>query len=288
MDKFFKNVLESISEFFDSIGKNADKIFFGFIKIICVLLLARILIVLIRHIIKRILHRSKKIRPSSSMARKSETIESVSASAAKYAVYFFAAIAILDILGMGGTVSSLLATAGIGGIALAFGAQSFVKDVVAGFFLLLENQYSVGEYIETGDEKGTVEAITIRTTRIRRFTGEITTLPNGGISSVTNYSRGDHLAVIDIPAPYGSDIEKISKIMQDKGLEYMTCHDNILEEPHVLGITELGDNMVVRMILRVRPLTHWETERDLRRMIQEEFQSQQISMPYPRRVVIGK
>ena len=134
------------------------------------------------------------------------------------------------------TVSSLLATAGIGGIALAFGAQNLVRDVVSGMFLLLENLYAVGEYIEIDSEKGTVEAITVRTTRIQRFTGETTTIPNGSITKVTNYSRGDHLAVIDMSISYEADIEKASALMQAEGLAYMQNHDNILEEPHVLGI----------------------------------------------------
>lgn len=289
MTKFFQNSLASISAFFDDISKNADKIAFAAVKIILVLLLAKIVIFLLKHIIRKVLNSGKRRKPFSSMAKKSETITSVSTSAAKYLVYFFTIIAVLDILGMGATVSSLLATAGIGGVALAFGAQSFVKDVVAGLFMLFENQYSVGEYIEAGDEKGTVEAITIRTTRILKFTGEITTIPNGSMTKVTNYSRGDHLAVIDIPVTYDTDVEKVSKIMQNKGLDYMSGHDNILEEPHVLGITELDEStMSVRMIMRVKPLTHWETERALRRLIQEEFLRQEVEMPYPRRVMISK
>lgn len=288
MNNFFSNAVKSITNFFESIGGRAGLIVSALFKIIGVLILAKLLIIIVRHVIKRILSKSRKKRPFSSMARKSETIESVSASAAKYLVYFLTVIAVLDILGMGATVSSLLATAGIGGIALAFGAQSFVKDVVAGLFILIENQYSVGEYIEAGEEKGTVEAITIRTTRIKRFTGEIATIPNGSITSVTNFSRGDLIAVIDIPVTFDADIENISNIMRSKGLEYRDSHDNILEEPHVLGIIELSDNIVIRMILRVKPLTQWETERALRRLIQEEFIKQQIALPYPRRVVIGK
>lgn len=287
MDNILEIILSSIINFFQQTAKNADKIFIIIIKIVLVLIAAKVVIFIFRHAIRKIMKRSRSRRPFSSMALKSDTIESVSRSAARYIVYFLTVVAVLDILGMGTTVGSLLATAGIGGIALAFGAQSFVKDVVSGLFMLIENQYSVGEYIETGNEKGTVEAITIRTTRIRRFTGEITTIPNGNIASVTNYSRGDHLAVIDFPVPLDADVGRISGIMQNKGLEYMAGHDNILEEPHVLGITELGNStIVIRMILRVKPLTHWETERALRYLIQEELVEQRIEMPYPHRVVV--
>jgi small conductance mechanosensitive channel len=222
----------------------------------------------------------------SAMAKKSETIESVAGSAAKYLVYFFAAMAILGVLGLGTTVSSLLATAGIGGIAIAFGAQNLVRDVVSGMFLLLENQYAVGEYIEVDGETGTVEAITIRTTRIQRFTGETTTIPNGSITKVTNYSRGDHLAIVDMSISYESDIEKAGALMHAQGLAYMQNHDNILEEPHVLGVTELsGSSIVLRMIIRVKPLTHWETERALRQLIKDAFGKNGIEIPYPHLVV---
>lgn len=97
------------------------------------------------------------------------------------------------------------------------------------------------------------------------------------------------LAVIDIPITFETDIGCVSEIMQRMGLEYMENHDNILEEPHVLGIIELSDSkLVLRMIIKVKPLTHWETERALRRLIIEKFETSGISMPYPRRVVLKK
>ncbi|MGI5848951.1 MAG: mechanosensitive ion channel family protein [Christensenellales bacterium] len=288
MDQFFTNIWTSITDFFLNLGNNADQILIAITKIVGIIILAKIVIMILRRIIKKVLIKSKNRKPLSAMAKKSETIESVSGSVAKYAVYFFAITSVLGILGLGATVSSLLATAGIGGIAIAFGAQSLVKDVVSGLFMLFENQFSVGEYIEVDGEKGTVETITIRTTRIRRFTGEITTIPNGTITKVTNYSRGDHLAIIDIPVAYETDIETASKIMQNTGLEYMKNHDNILEEPHVLGITDLGEsNIVIRMIIRVKPLTHWDTERDLRRLIKEEFSRTGIKVPYPHRIIVS-
>ena len=156
MDTFFSNIWTSITTFFENFGDNADKILIAIIKIAAILIVAKLVVVIVRRIIRRTLQRSKKRKPMSTMAKKSDTIESVAGSAAKYLVYFFAAMAILSVLDLGTTVSSLLATAGIGGIALAFGAQNLVRDVVSGMFLLLENQYAVGEYIEIDSEKGTV------------------------------------------------------------------------------------------------------------------------------------
>lgn len=289
MGLFFTNIWTSITQFFDDLGSSADQYLIAIAKIIGILIVAKIVNLILKRLIKRVMLRRKNKNPLSVMAKKAETLESISTSTAKYIVWFFAAMAILDVLGLGTTVTSLLATAGIGGIAIAFGAQSLVKDVVSGLFMLLENQYSVGEYIEIEGEKGTVEAITVRTTKISRFSGEVTTIPNGSITKVTNYSRGDHLAIIDMSVSYETDIEKASCIMQKMGLEYMASHDNIVEEPHVLGIIRFGESdIVLRMIMRVKPLTHWETERALRRTIKEEFDRQGVVIPYPHRVVVNE
>ena len=286
MQSFFQNIWTSISSFFAELGSSADQILIGLIKIIAILIVAKLLIITVRHIIRRMLRRRKKNKPMSAMAKKSDTIESVAGSVAKYLVWFLAAVAILDTLGLGSTVGSLLATAGIGGIAVAFGAQNLVRDVVSGMFILIEDQYAVGEYVEIGDETGTVDAITVRTTRITRFSGETTTIPNGSITKVTNYSRGDHLAIVDMSISYDDDIEKASALMEETGLAYMQNHDNILEQPHVLGVMELGDSdVVLRMIMRVKPLTHWETERALRQAIKLKFDENDVDIPYPHIVV---
>jgi small conductance mechanosensitive channel len=289
MNGFFRDIWASIAGFFTDISGKADEILWALFKIAAVCVAAALVARLLRRFIRRVLRRRKRDGASSVMAKKADTIETVAASVAKYVVWFLAVSAILGILGLTSAVGSLLATAGIGGIAIAFGAQSLVKDVTTGFFILMEGQFAVGEYIEIEGEKGTVEAITIRTTRIRRFTGETTTIPNGGITKVTNYSRGDHLAVVDMAVSYEADIEKVSAVMRDTGLEYMKNHDNILEEPHVLGVEKLGDsNITLRMIVWVKPLTHWETERALRRGIREALDSAGIRQPYPRRVVVNE
>ncbi len=287
MEKFLENAWGSITGFVEDLGSNAADILITIVKIAGIIILAHIVIVVLRRIAKKVLTARARCRPESSLGKKAGTIQTLSDSIIKYTVYFLAFMAILGVLGLGAAVTSLLAAAGIGGIVIAFGAQSLVKDVFSGIFMLLENQYAVGDYIEAEGERGTVEAVTLRTTSIRKFTGEIATIPNGSITKVINYSRGDHLAVINISVSYDTDIEKASQIMQSLGLAYMAAHDNILEEPHVLGITELEESgIALRMILRVKPLTHWETERALRRLIVEEFARQNVKIPYPHRVVI--
>jgi small-conductance mechanosensitive channel len=289
MKSFFEKSWDSITKFFDDLGAHAADIIFGVVKILAIIILAYIVTALVRRLSRRILRLRAQRKPDSSVSRKADTIQTVADSVIKYVVYFIAFMGILGVLGLGTAVASLLAAAGIGGIVIAFGAQSLVKDVFSGLFLLFEGQYAVGDYIEVDGEKGTVTAITLRTTSLKKFTGEVVTIPNGSITKLINYSYGDNLAVLDIPISYSTDIEKASNIMQSLGLEYMTSHDNILEEPHVLGIIELEESSIVlRMIIRVKPLTHWETERGLRRMIIEEFIRSHVEIPFPHRVVISK
>lgn len=289
MEQFFTNIWNSIVEYFANLGNNADEILLDLIQIIAVVVGAKLLMYLFNRFLKRTLKRTKDKKPESQLAKKSDTIESVSRSVSRLVIYFVALMAILGILGLGTTVSSLLATAGIGGVAIAFGAQSLVKDIVSGIFFLFEDQFSVGEYVEIEGEKGTVEEITIRTTKINKFSGETTIIPNGSIGKVTNYSRGDHLAIISMSVAYDSDINKVSEIMQAVGEEYKEAHDNVIEEPHVLGVCEMNDSdMVVKMIMRVQPLTHWVTEREVRQKIKDEFDKNGIEIPFPHRVVISK
>jgi small conductance mechanosensitive channel len=289
MGKFFSDMWTSISDFVSGLGSQADEILAALVKIAAVLIAAWLAIGLTRRFIRRLMRRRKTKSPASVMARKADTIETVAGSIAKYVVWFLAIAAILGILGLTSVVGSLLATAGIGGIAIAFGAQSLVKDVTTGFFILMEDQFAVGEYVEIGSEKGTVDAITIRTTRIRRFTGEVTTIPNGNITQVTNYSRGDHLAVVDMTVSYDADIEKACAVMRRAGLNYMKGHDNILEEPHVLGVEALGEaGVTLRLIVRVKPLTHWETERELKKRLREALDDAGLKPPYPRRILINE
>jgi len=289
VSKFFSSIWTSITDFFDNIGQYADDALIGLIKIIGIIVLARIIVALVKRVTRRVVKNQTNRKPSSTIAKKAETVQTVTNSIAKYVIYFFAVMGILGVLGLGDVVGSMLAAAGIGGIVIALGAQSLVKDIMSGMFMLFENELTVGEYVKIGDNEGTVEAVTLRTTTIIKFTGEAVTIPNGSIDTVINYSRGGHLAIIDMPISYDTDIELAGKVMQDAGLDYMTGHDNILEEPRILGIIKFDDSqMVLRMVIRVAPLTHWETERALRKLIKEAFDKNGVTIPFPHRVIVNK
>jgi small conductance mechanosensitive channel len=183
--------------------------------------------------------------------------------------------------------TSILATAGIGGLAVGFGAQGLVKDVINGFFILFEDQYAVGDFVTIGDTTGTVEEIGLRITKIRSFKGDLTIIPNGQIQKVVNYTRGNMLAVVDVGIAYEMDIEKSIKVIEMVAREYAQENPDIVEEPQVLGVMDLGESQItIRVIARSLPMKQWAVERELRKRIKEAFDRNGIEIPYPRRVVI--
>ena len=216
--------------------------------------------------------------------KKIDTLRALSQSVLKYLVYFVAGI---TLLGQFVDTTYILASAGIGGLAIGFGAQSLVKDVISGFFILFEEQYAVGDYVSIGDTAGTVEEIGLRITKVRGFKGDLTIIPNGQILKVVNYTRGNMLAVVDIGVPYDTNIDRAVQIMQETALEYAGENTDIVEEPQILGVVDLGDSRkVIRMIARTLPRKQWGEERELRKRIKEAMDKNGISVPYPTQIIV--
>ncbi len=194
-------------------------------------------------------------------------------------------ISVLNVLNI--PTQSILAAAGLGGLAIGFGAQNLVKDVISGFFVLLEDQFAVGDYITIDDATGTVEGMELRTTKIRSFNGDLHIIPNGDIKKVINHSRGNSLAVIDVAIAYETDIDDAIWVLRNIANEYYEKNvDIMIEEPKVLGITRFADSdLNIRMIAKTHPLKHWTVEREIRKKVKEAFETGGIEIPYPKRVV---
>ena len=197
-------------------------------------------------------------------ARRVQTMMTMTRSTFRYIVYGICALMILAQLGFGNAINNLLLSAGIGSLALGIGAQSLIKDVVTGFFMMFEKQFSVGDYVKLDDIEGTVTATAMRVTYLKNFAGQQIIIPNGTIGRVINYSRMDSLAKVTVSTPY----------------------EIIVEEPKVQGITELADSSVnITVICRTLPLRHWEVERGLRLAIKEALDEAGIGIPYPQQDV---
>jgi small conductance mechanosensitive channel len=200
-------------------------------------------------------------------------------------------VAVLMILGeLGIQLGPLLATAGIGALAIGFGAQGLVKDVISGFFIILENQYRIGDVIEVAGVSGLVESVSLRKTVLRDLQGKVHTIPNGEIKVVSNFSKEWSRSVLDLGISYRDDIDQIVDLLIRIGKEMESeepYKSAILEPLQVLGVEKFDESqMVIRMMVKTAPLKQWDVGRELRRRIKIRFDEKGIQLPFSHRVLI--
>ncbi len=186
-------------------------------------------------------------------------------------------------------MSSLLAGAGIVGLAVGFGAQSLVKDMITGFFIIFEDQFSVGDHVRIGQFEGNVESIGLRTTKVKSWTGEVHILPNGTISQVTNFSLNNSLAVVDISIAYGEDVEKAESVIEEL-LETMPVqYEELINPPQLLGIQTMGPTeIVLRIVAETKPAMQASIARTIRKEVKLQLDQHGIKVPYPKFVEFSK
>ncbi|WP_223595372.1 mechanosensitive ion channel family protein [Neobacillus bataviensis] len=258
----------------------------GLLKIIAIIVIANILI----RIGKLAIHNIFKIRnlsPLSTSERREETLSKLLDNILSYVVYFIAFMMILSVLGI--DVKALLAGAGIVGLAVGFGAQSLVKDVITGFFIIFEDQFSVGDHVRIGQFEGTVETIGLRTTKLKSWTGEVHILPNGSIMEVTNFSLNNSIAIIDVGIAYEEDIDKAETVIKDLLEKMPEQYEELVKAPEYLGIQNFGPSeVIIRIIAETQPMKHAAVTRKIRKDIKLELDAHGIEIPYPRMVMFSK
>lgn len=186
-------------------------------------------------------------------------------------------------------IGPLLAGAGILGLAVSFGAQSLVKDVIAGFFILMEHQFDVGDVIEVAGKSGAVERMTLRVVMLRDLEGTLHVVPNGQIATVSNRTRGWSRAVLDIGVGYASDVDQALETLRNEARAFAddsAWSFKLDGPPEVVGVQGLGDNAVtIRVMLRTRPGMQWEVGREFRRRAKNRLDREGIEIPFPQRTV---
>ena len=217
-----------------------------------------------------------------STARAEQRIEALAAGlagATSITVWLIALVAAVDVLGV--RIGPLLTGAGLIGVALGFGAQSLIKDVLCGLFILVEDQFGVGDVVDVGEATGTVEAVSLRATRIRSADGTLWHVPNGQVLRVGNMTQHWSRALLDLQIAYDSDIERAREAI--KRVADGVWHEDpaVLEEPEVVGVTSLAGGITIRLIATTRPLEQWRISRILRERIKQELDAQGIEMPTP-------
>jgi small conductance mechanosensitive channel len=240
---------------------------------LAVILIVTLIIKLLHLIIDRTL--DAKIMTHDLVAQniRARTLRSIMKSLVTYALYIFALLYIITLFvgPLGLTLTS------IGGVALGFGAQSFIKDIIAGIFILMENKFQIGEFIKVGSWQGTVEDIGLRTTMLRDFNGDLHSIPNGNIQEMTNVSRGDRRFMVDVLIPDTEALDRAAEILQEVSEAFKTTHDQILDGPSYVGVVNIRDlGATLRVQGRAEYVHHWNYENDLRRDILSRFKEEGI------------
>jgi small conductance mechanosensitive channel len=190
---------------------------------------------------------------------------------------------------VGVNIAPIIASAGILGIALGFGAQSLVKDFLSGVFMIFEDQFGVGDVVDVGEATGTVEAVSLRVTRLRGLDGTVWYVPNGEILRVGNKSQNWSRAVVDVGVGYDEDLSRAQRVLSEVAHALWEDEDYrsvIIEEPEVTGVEALNpDAITLRVLVKTAPLEQWAVARELRQRIKARFDHDGIEIPFPQRVV---
>jgi moderate conductance mechanosensitive channel len=245
------------------------------VKIVLILASMYITVKVGNAVIRRLIEKQQTFK-FSLHERKSQTLIVVLQSILRYVVSF---VGIIAIVGMFGNVG--LTLAGIGGVAVGFGSQSLIKDIINGFFILFEDQYSVGDNIDIDGKSGIVESIGLRLTRIRDFNGDLHTIPNGSITKVTNHSRGDMRIMVDVDISRSADIDRATEVIEALGTRFCEENEDVVDCPKVLGISALKDTgITIRIMARTKPQANAPLEMKLRREVIDMLLKEKIDMPF--------
>jgi small-conductance mechanosensitive channel len=298
------NVCRFLFEQTENVGlaKAGDFLFGPLLQIVLVLLGAFVLNRLLRRAIRRFASRIagsnesgrlKRIRDRTPnvflatgewnlrSAARAQTIAAVLRSLCSAVIFSFALIYVLGYLGL--NLGPLLAGAGVAGVALGFGAQSLVKDFLSGTFMLIEDQFGVGDIIDAGEASGVVEALTLRTTRLRDQEGTVWHIPNGQIQRVGNKSQQWARAVLDLTISPSADFDRAQAVIRTAAAEVWAdprFGGDVLDEPEVLGVEYLGpDGATIRVVGKTRPASQWTVGRALRAHISTALRDAGIDVP---------
>ncbi|MFC6040491.1 mechanosensitive ion channel family protein [Paenisporosarcina macmurdoensis] len=256
------------------------------LKVFFIMFLAGIVVKVGKIVIRKVFEVRMKA-PLRYTERRQNTLLKLLQNGLAYVVYFAAILAVLSALTI--NVTGLLAGAGVLGLAIGFGAQNLVRDVITGFFIIFEDQFSVGDYVRIGAAEGTVEEIGLRTTKLSGLNGEIHIFPNGTIVEVVNYSLNNSIAIVDVSVAYEVDIPKAEELIREFLLELPEKYEQLVKLPELLGVQNLAaSEVVMRITAETKPMQHFAIARIIRRDLKIFMDANGIEIPYPKMVMYQK
>ena len=253
------------------------------LEIIGILFLCWVLIRLSKRLVKRFLDAQVQKKHLAMSERKADTLNSVTGSILKYLIYFIGLAAVLKQLGV--PSESLVVIASAGSVAIGLGAQGIVTDMMEGFFILFEDHYAVGDVVTIQGITGTVESVTLRSTKLRDPAGCVHIIPNGSVGTVTNLCKDFINAIVTVGIAYGESIDHALAVLRDE-MEKTADMEDILETPVVAGVIGLDDSAVtIKIVAKCRIKMNYAVEAELRRRIKNRFDAEGIEIPFPQQVV---
>ncbi|MFV0315228.1 MAG: mechanosensitive ion channel family protein [Anaerotignum sp.] len=276
--QFFKP-LSAVEWILDTSAMIGSKI----LQISAILLLCWVLIRISNTITRKFFEKQTKKQRLGLTNRKANTLNSITSSVIKYVIYFIGIFTILKFLGIDD--SSLLVIASAGSVAVGLGAQSIISDMLEGFFILFEDHYAVGDIVTIQNITGTVESVTLRSTKIRDFQGKVHIIPNGTVGTITNLCDGFINAIVTVGISYGESIDRALVILEDE-MAKTTDIESIIEPPVVVGVVDLNDSAVsIKIVTKCQIKTNYDVETELRKRIKNRFDQEGIEIPFPQRTV---
>jgi moderate conductance mechanosensitive channel len=269
------------------LGQRAVGPLISIVVIVAIAIVAlRLLRTAVRRAVERVMERHDQ--PAREITLKANTLSNVIESAGRMLILLVATMMILSNVGL--DIAPLLASAGIAGLAIGFGAQSLIRDFISGFFILLEDQYSVGDVISVNGATGLVEHLSLRRTALRAIDGTVITIPNGEIHQVSNLTKDWARAVLDIDISYDDDIDHAIEVITNEldGIENDALLGDVIIGPaEVLGVQALGQYQVtIRSWLKTKPMEQWGVQRELLKRLKQALERNGITIPYPHQVTI--
>jgi len=280
MNNFLDTILEGIIIFFQTHMLRVVLI------LIAIFIINYFAITFIEKLIRKII-RSEKFISEEAEKKREDTLISVLSATVKVLVWLIGGMMILSEFGI--NIGPIIATAGVAGLAFGFGGQYLIRDIISGLFIILENQYRVGDVISLNNVAGLVEKINLRLTIIRDLDGTVHYIPNGEVKIASNLSNGFSSINIDLGVGYNSDLEKVEKVINKVGkdlTEDPKWNKDIKSTPKFIRVEKFADSaIIVKVLGDTKPLRQWDVAGEFRKRVKIAFDQEGIEIPFPQMVV---
>ncbi|RPH81785.1 MAG: mechanosensitive ion channel family protein [Nitrospiraceae bacterium] len=273
-----------LTRFFD---RSFDWISTSGLRIVLIVIGTLVLLALLKRVVAKLRSMYEGTLPSPAQIKRAHTLTYIVRDVARIVIFFVGVMMILSEVGI--DLKPLLAAAGLGGLAIGFGAQSLVKDFISGFFILLENSVRVGDVVEVAGVSGVVEEIELRTIKLRDLSGNVHVVPNGVIDKVKNMTKDYSYYVFDLGVAYREDVDEVMEVLKGIAAELQAdpaFGTDILAPLEMLGVDQFADSaVIIKCRIKTEPIKQWRIGREMNRRIKKTFDAKGIEVPFPHQTI---